>query len=325
MINEIRIIRALIFSALAACFLCPPVNAEDLYVKLPNSSYIHLSKPLTAASLKLFEPGWGRAEFIGAVGERIQLFSSEPFISTGGVIFSPPEYWKISPSGKFAVLVIIRAGLLADPQDKKVASRQYCPVLNTTSGCLESIQSGELCAGEWDKKRDIWTVLGENENSTPIMLGTQFGNQSAVEVWDNFSKKKMFLTNMKLRERLEDNLGITNLMACDPIQNKNRAAYQLIVDQLHEEGDSADARHIMNKLDSPNHNKDAERKSQVAVDKSWLYDNANVSSRTSMYLIRGDLVRVTRSYGNNWLFVEYKKSDGSALRKWMQSKDLTVH
>jgi hypothetical protein len=323
MIAKIRFIRAFAFVAFSICFSITSVRAEDFYVELSSDSRVHLSEPLTAVSRKLFEPGWGVAEFLGPQGKKIRLFTDEHFTSTGGVIFSPPEYWKISPSGKFAVLVILRAGLLGDPQDKKVTSRQYCPVLNTTSGCLESVQSGEICAGEWDKKRDIWSVIGENENSTSIMLGTQFGNKSATEVWDDFSNKKLLLTNINLQERLEDNLGVTNLMACDPIQNKNRAIYQLIADQLHEEGDRADATYIMKRLDS-SHNEGTEKKWQVAVDKSWLYGSANVSSRTSMYLIRGDLVRVTSSHEGDWLLVEYEKSDGSRLIKWMRSKDLIL-
>ena len=312
------------FGAFSICFFCTSVSAEDFYVQLSNSSKIHLSEPLTAASRKLFEPGWGVAEFLDWQGEKTRLFSGEHFTSTGGVIFSPPEYWKISPSRKYAVLVILRAGLLGDPQDKKVTSRQYCPVLNTTSGCLESIQSGELCSGEWDKKRDVWTVVGDKDDSTSIMVGTQFRNKSATEVWGDFSKNKMSFTNIKLQERLEDNLGVTNLMACDPIRDTNRVAYKLIADQLRAEGNSADSTYIMEKLNSLNYNKDDKKTSQVAVDKAWLYRDANVSSKTSMYLVRDDVVRITSSHGNDWFFVEYKKSDNSHLRKWMQSKDLSV-
>jgi len=311
--------------AFASCFLCILASAKDLYAELPGNSKIHLSESLTASSRKLFEPGWGVAEFLGRQGEKMRLFPDEHFTSIGGVIFCPPEYWRISPSGKFVVLVILRAGLLGDPQDNKVTSRQYCPVLNTISGCLESIQTGELCAGEWDKTRDNWIVIGEGDDATSIMLGTQFGSKSATEAWSEFSKKKVSFANIKLKERLQDDLGVKNLMACDPIRDKNRAIYKLIADQLQEEGDSADSTYIMEKLNSSNYNEDAKRKSQVAVDKAWLYGSANVSSRTSMYLIRGDLVQIMRSNGNGWLFVEYKKSDGSDLRKWMQSKYLSVH
>jgi len=53
------------------------------------------------------------------------------------------------------------------------------------------------------------------------------------------------------------------------------------------------------------------------VNKAWLYGDADGSRKTAMYLIRGDLVHIINSNGNDWLFVEYRKSDGSALRKWI--------
>src|ERR1700733_948823 len=127
---KFRVSRTSMLVAFASCFLCILASAKDLYAELPGNYKIHLSEPLTASSRKLFEPGWGVAEFLGRQGEKMRLFPDEHFTSIGGVIFCPPEYWRISPSGKFVVLVILRAGLLGDPQDNKVTSRQYCPVLN---------------------------------------------------------------------------------------------------------------------------------------------------------------------------------------------------
>ena len=247
------------FVAFASCFLCTLVSAKDSYVELSDNSKIRLSEPLGAANRKLFEPGWGAAEFLSPHGKKIGLFPGEHFTSAGGLIFSPPEYWRISPSGRFAVLVVLRAGLIGDPQDKKVTSRQYCPVLNTSSGCLESLQSGELCAGEWDKTRDIWTVVGENDDPTSIMLGTQSRTKDATKVWDDFLKIKTPFTYSKLHERLEENLGITNLVACDPIQDKNREAYKLIADQLRAEGNSVHSIYVMEKLNASKHNVDIKK------------------------------------------------------------------
>jgi hypothetical protein len=320
----IRYLLTQIFAAFPALFFCMPVSAQDSYVEFINHSKIHLSEPLTGTSRKLFEPGWGVAEFLNRKGEKIRLLPDEHLTSTGGAIFSPTEYWKISPSGKYAVLVVIRAGILGNPQDQEVTSRQYCPVLNTASGCLESIQSGEICAGDWDKKRDVWMVAGEQNDSTSIIRGLLSGNQNATEIWHDYSTNKISFINTKLQERLKDNLGVTNLLACDPVGAKNRGVYRLIADQLKAEGDIVGSIYVMQKLNTDDPSKDNIYSHKIANDKAWLYKEADISSKTSMYLIKGDLVRIINYQGEDWLFVDYKKSDDSHIRRWVQSKSVVV-
>jgi hypothetical protein len=147
------------FITVLTCLIYVSVNANELNKQFPNKSEIRLSEPLAGESLDLFEPGWGAAEFIGYDGKRTRLLPDEHFTSVGGTIFSEPDFWSISPSGKYVVLLILRTGLLGDPRDRNVAARQYCPVINTQTGCLESIQTGELCAGQWDKKKILGKCL----------------------------------------------------------------------------------------------------------------------------------------------------------------------
>jgi len=54
-------------------------------------------------------------------------------------------------------------------------------------------------------------------------------------------------------------LGITNLVACDPIQDKNREAYKLIADQLRAEGNSVHSIYVMEKLNASKHNVDIKK------------------------------------------------------------------
>ncbi|WP_158907152.1 hypothetical protein, partial [Burkholderia sp. L27(2015)] len=130
-----------------------------------------------------------------------------------------------------------------------VVSRQYCPVLVTKTGCLISIQAGEICGGQWDKKRDRWKVGvgGDIEADTAAMVNPGFS--TAHDLWNEFYKATTSISGRyKLQDALVDNLGIMNLMTCEPPTENNRDSYAAIARQLIKEGDRTDAEYIEKKL-----------------------------------------------------------------------------
>jgi hypothetical protein len=108
-------------------------DAEKTEIEFRGGSSLIFYQPLKNVEAKTFGSGWKRAVFVDASGHRIRLFPMEFFAAMNGLIFAEGYTPRISPSGKYAVLDVLRAGVV-DPGPSgapKDSSRQYCPVLNT--------------------------------------------------------------------------------------------------------------------------------------------------------------------------------------------------
>lgn len=154
---------------------CQAVEDRTL---LASGATLTLSEPLTAKEQANFGPGWKIATYISSKGERIELFPMEAFTSEGGVIFDDGGSPKISPTGKYAVIYVLRTGIVTPGASGKpeIYTRQYCPILETKTGCILSDQSGEICAGQWGGQGDrldrSWTRGGrERPNSQAPIRG----------------------------------------------------------------------------------------------------------------------------------------------------------
>ncbi|MFM0226310.1 hypothetical protein [Paraburkholderia dipogonis] len=224
-------------------------SVEQEKINFRGGSSIVFSQPLKHNEAKKFGLGWKRAVFLETTGNQIPLFQMEYFASaTGGLIFAGSHSLRISPSGDYAVLDVVRGGVV-DPGPSgtpEESSRQYCPVLNTASGCLVSMQTGELCGGDWSGNADKWLVTGYGYDATEAMVG--YGFSKASDMWGQFSKSTTLNGTARIKQYLVDNLGVVNMMACEPPTASNRNSYTLIARQLIKEGDRADAAYILKRL-----------------------------------------------------------------------------
>ncbi len=198
-----------------------------------------------------FGTGWKRAVFVSAGGSKFDLFPMERLSIDGGVVFSDPADALISPSGRFAVFSIVRAGRLfkiGGEGGEEIASRQYCPVIDTQSGCIVSNMTGEICGGRWDAKVDLW-LLGERGDFRDIAKVMAGGNpESAREIWGGFLKISKRNKGFKLSEMIMDSLGVPNILACDPPSHGNKEVYDLISSKLKSEGDIYYEKYIKSKF-----------------------------------------------------------------------------
>ncbi|CAG2158128.1 hypothetical protein [Cupriavidus numazuensis] len=226
-------------------FVVMNAHAQDVVLSISNGSKVIFSDPVSKKEKKLFEQGWKTVIAITPKGEKFNLLPQERLSKLGGTIFSGPTDSRVSPSGKYIVLPIIRSGILDyEPREKdpSVSSRQYCPVLATETGCLLSNQTGGICGGEWDKEKDLWVVgLGDRvDEATDAMIKLQF--KPVNQLWLEFRDSQEFKpTRYKLSDRISDDLGVGNLVACHPPSRENMDVYGWIANQLRIEGRISDA------------------------------------------------------------------------------------
>ncbi|MBC8728163.1 hypothetical protein [Paraburkholderia sp. UCT2] len=304
-----------------AIWISANASTDVSTVDFAAGTSVVFSQPLKGAEEKNFGSGWKRADFIAASGTRITLLGLEYPTSGGGVIFESDYPPQISPSGKYAILDVLRAGIVnPGPSGKaEVSSRQYCPVLNTASGCIVSMQTGELCGGEWSSNVDQWAVTGYKYDSNSAMFKYQFN--SANELWNQYEQSSKKNEATKLEEFLVSNLGIANMMACEPPSANNRSAYLSISRQLRMDGDAIEATLIDKALGAPTRDDPFTSVVKVVVDKARLYDNPDLSSKAKMYVIKNDSVRLIRRQGE-WILIEYVQSNGNALERWIACADV---
>jgi hypothetical protein len=292
-------------------------NIEKIQFEFQGGSSLILYQSLKNFEAKDFGPGWKKANFVDASGSRIPLFPMEPFAATSGLIFAQNYSPRISSSGKYAALDVLRTGNVEPGPSGGVeqSSKQYCPVLNTAAGCIVSMQTGELCGGDWSES-DTWIVTGYQYNATKSMIEYKF--PGANELWSQFLESVKTNGIAKIEQYLASNLGVANLMACEPPTIANKNSLALIAQQLRKEGDLSDAEFIEERLTAAAIATDLTQVVSIKVDKAYLYERPDITGKTRAYLVKGDAIKKLEST-DGWIRIEYVKKNGAVIDKWIQS------
>jgi hypothetical protein len=291
-------------------------------ITFSDGAALALSSPLTPSEKKNFGSGWKAATYENLKGEKFDLFPMEALTSSGGVLFGdsyPPE---VSPTGKYVVIDVLRVGIVTPgPTGKpKVQSRQYCPVLETRTGCIVSNQTGELCGGEWGTQGNRWIVHGMVEDTSTPMLRYQF--EDANTIWHGYANARNKPFRISIREVIFSNLGIANLMACDPPKVNNAESYKSIAVELKKAGDVEDSEYIAKKLKSTLVSGGHLELRKIFVKKAFLFDRPSGEFQAEMYLIKGDQVKILEQVGTEWVRVEYLEKSGRIIQKWIRAKSI---
>ncbi|WP_199029142.1 hypothetical protein [Ralstonia sp. ASV6] len=245
-----EITRAFISISCATLLIFCQASASDEIVKFKNGSSLEFSSPARKnPRTNDFESGWATATFSMSSGNKIVLFEKESLSPVGGVVYQNVHNMRISPSGNYAVLDVLRVGRLqvASDQESTIDSRQYCPALETNTGCIVSMNTGGLCGGAWNASKDVWSSGADSdENDNEIMLRNKDFPVSANQMWSDFNKVRAL--KLTLKEAVFANLGAVNTLACDPPSKNNQSAYQAIAKQLRVEGDIGSAKSIEDAL-----------------------------------------------------------------------------
>lgn len=283
------------------------------------------SAPLKNKDQANFGHGWKRAVYLSPSGKSIDLLPMESFTSEEGIVYENDFSPQISPTGRYVALDVLRALMVSSaPGDKPTAeSRQYCPVLDTQTGCIVSMQTGELCGGEWSKGRDSWVVGGEDQEDVDGAM-LNYDLDSANVLWQGYLAASKSSGRYSIKSALKGNLGTENMMACEPPSSVNRDAYVQIARQLRREGDQDDAKYIESNLAQAAQDKTPVPTSKIVVDKAPLYDQPNETFKTRMYLVKGDEVMLLDTNKSNWILVKYVQKNGDSILKWVKADSVKL-
>ena len=274
------------------------------------------SVPMSSADEKNFGKNWRRETYLSSTEKRMELLPME----YGEAVFAKGYPPQVSPSGKYAVLDVLRVGMVesgpnAAPESK---SRQYCPVLDTASGCIISMQTGELCGGQWDTNNDTWIVGGMDKDDIDHgMLSYSFDGANVL--WQEYLVSNRSKLPYSLKAALKDNLGVVNMLACEPPKSANKDSYVKIARQLAKENDEADAKYIETSLAEAPPDNDPIPISMIVLDKAPLYELPDETYETRMYLVKGDQVILLDTMKPNWVLIKYIEKKGEAILKWVKA------
>ncbi|SAL51182.1 hypothetical protein AWB74_02359 [Caballeronia arvi] len=281
---------------------------------LPGGAVIEFQGKLSGLKKRKFGDGWASASLKTSTGKRIPLFPEEQLNQMGGMLFEDFYSTQVSPSGNYVILSVVRQGTLETKGEApRVEGREYCPVIKTATGCIVSMPTGEVCGGAWASHGDNW-LIGETDRTAEMLKRT---TASAESLWNDFSRSDK---RVGIREFISQDFGISNLLACDSPSPRNGDNYLSIVRQLRKEGAVDDALYIETRLPL---SKNASSM-RVSVSKAWLYDTPDLGARTKAYLVLGDVVSLQDEKQSGWVLIEYHRSGGRPIVKWILESDLVA-
>lgn len=283
----------------------------------PNHARLVYSVPVSPALSHQFGPGWTRLTITRPDGTTLPIIPDETLTAGGGVIFSTVGDKARSHDGRYVVLDLTRNGVTETEAGKPtVASREFCPILDTETGCVARDYTGAVCGGAWDEKDAVWhSQLDSGKTDSESMKTLE--KPTARAVWTQFSQAKA--TNIKPFLRVA--LGLDNLRACDPPSAENAGYYTQIRAAL---GDTTQT--TSNPAPASAGTRPADTGAPptwtVQVDRAWLYEQPSVGSNRHGYLIRGDRVAVIGEQKPDWVRIRYVRAGKAPVEAWLERQSL---
>ncbi|MEA9393670.1 hypothetical protein SJI19_24680, partial [Acerihabitans sp. TG2] len=123
-----------------------PVAVSDVIIRSPFGTELIFSEKKSGKNHD--RNAWGKLSFKGH-GETIDL-------GIDGRYFTEDGSSKLSPSGKYLVIVSISGGYLYPyGGKKKYVDRAYCSVVDMEKGCYISDWNGGACGYHWRENEDV--------------------------------------------------------------------------------------------------------------------------------------------------------------------------
>jgi hypothetical protein len=146
---------AVVFACTALAVHAASYGETQPVVVLPNHAKLVMSAPVPASLVGKFGPGWTQLVLVRPNGATVHPLFKDQLTAAGGVVFSEPREEAVSPDGRYIDLT--RSGVLdrGDGQPT-VTGRQYCPILDTETGCVTRDETGDICGGKWDAQQSAW-------------------------------------------------------------------------------------------------------------------------------------------------------------------------
>ena len=285
-------------------------------IDFPNHARLVYFEPVSPELSRTFGSSWTHLAITRPDGRTLPIIPDETLTADGGVIFLTVGANARSRDGRYVVLDLTRNGVTETEDGKAtVESREFCPILDTQTGCVARDYTGAVCGGAWsDKDADWQSQLDSGKKESQSMKTLE--KPTAKAVWTQFSQAK----STDIKPFLRVALGIENLRACDPPSAENAGYYARIQAAL---GDSS----RVTSNSAPAGAAPADLTSvaiwTVKVDRSWLYERPSVGSNRHGYLIRGDRVEVIGEEKPDWVRIRYIRAGKTPLEAWLQRQDIT--
>jgi hypothetical protein len=306
----------LLFSLIAAAATAAHAQTgTESTIDFSNHARVIFSAPVSPQLAKKFGPGWTRLTYQSANGQRIQIMSDEALTSSGGVVFSPTDRSAISPDGQYLALDLTRNGTASTADgNSDVESREFCPVLDTRTGCVVRNDTGAICGGSWDSKGAVWH--GTLDSAGPVAESIdKIKKPSAQDVWTQYANSPV----KNMPTYLQSALGLDNLKACDPPNAANQHYYAQIEAALGQAGGSTPS----GKTTQQTPPADGGQPATVKSERAQLFARPSVGSIHRGYLIRGDHVAIIGTENGGWLQIRYERAGKPPIEAWLQSADIS--
>lgn len=283
-------------------------------IDFPNHARVVFSAPVTPELAKKFGTGWMRLTYQSAHGQPIPILSDERLTSLGGIVFSPSDRGALSPDGQYLALDLTRNGTATSADGTSdVESREFCPVLDTRTGCVVRDDTGAICGGSWDSKGAVWH--GTLDSAGPVAESIdKIKKPTAKDVWTQYANSPV----KNMPTFLQAALGLDNLKACDPPNNANQHYYAQIEAALGRAGGSPPS----DKTTQQTPSLDGGQPAAVKSERAQLFAQPSVGSIHRGYLIRGDRVAIIGTGNDGWLQIRYEHAGKPPIEAWLQSADV---
>jgi hypothetical protein len=320
-------------AVIASALLLTGGAAESAFAAAPSSTF-RFALPGGSAILygdasnpqaPLPERTWQQAVFHFPNGATFSLLPRAGKSNAGGTEIEPPSESDISPSGQFVVIGRVESGTVSSGpgQAESVLSREYCSVIEVSTGCITADQTGEICGAGWQAgKRAQW---GTDDQSN-VMLKRD--RPSASRLLSSIS------AGQPPRSVIDDDSGADNLLRCDPPSSANRETYGKIAAALHAAGAQNDARLIDAAFSNANGGavgapapaavESEHRAATISAQKATLYIAPDESQASRAYLVQNDAVTVLKQSPAGWAYVDYVNASGKHLLRWIKADQLAI-
>lgn len=154
---------------------------------------------------------------------------------------------ELSPDKKYFFVNFSEQGDLEDSSGQASESDEYmCAFVRMENGCVETVETGQVCGGKWDKSGS-WvgldgTVFGQIDYAKPtagkLFLQYSAGNRSSTDV------------TPRVDAYLLEGTTFDNILACDPVNTMNKASYEGLLKLLERDKDALDADKVKQALKS---------------------------------------------------------------------------
>ncbi|MEB4629299.1 hypothetical protein [Burkholderia contaminans] len=243
----------------------------------------------------------------------------------GGTQMEPPDKWNISPSGQYVIVMRNDQGtvFMGQGQPETVLNREYCSMIEITTGCITAEQTGEICGAGWQPSQGAqWGT----DSQTSMMLTRERPLASNEWAAINAGQPPHLL--------MRDASGADNLLRCDPPSSANRESYRKIAVALKADGARFDAQLIDAALSKGSTTSVGTSVAQeagaegptaaVSVAKATLFTAPDDATASRAYLVRNDVVTVLKQSPAGWAYVDYVSASGKHLLRWIKADQISI-